>query len=435
MLPDEIASKLTISNNAGAPLTLDLLGRINPAVKLIHPVDRLLAPLVLFRRSGDEFTVEYTVFDPNLDVAVAQYEFLDSNNQPIRPATNVDFGDSIRQAGIVRGQAFTVTQRFLEASQFPEAVKVRVTVYDGFTDSALSLPLNAAEPRATTVSAASYSETALASNAIVAAFGPDLAKTVRTAPGQPLPTALDGTTVQVRDGAGIERFAPLFFVSPGQVNYLIPAEAVSGAATVTVTSGSGAVARGMIQIAPVAPSLFTANASGQGVAAALVLRVKADGSQQYEPVAQFDAASHQFIFRPLDFGPANEQLFLILFGTGLRNRQPSDAVRVRVGGVETEVLYAGAQGSFAGLDQVNVALPRTLADSGPATISLAVNNRAANAVQVSFGHAASGAPSGEAAVQTPDVLPARPFAAGIALPPVRLSETSRPRKFTSDTPR
>ena len=431
VLPDEIASKLTISNNAGAPLTIDLLGRINPKVRLIHPVDRLLAPLVLFSRSGDEFTVEYTVFDPNLDVSVAQYEFLDSSSQPIRPATNVDFGDSIRQAGIVRGQAFTVTQKFLEASQFPQAVKVRVTVYDGFSDSALSLQLNATEPRATTVSAASYSETALTSNAIVAAFGPDLARTTRTAPGQPLPTTLDGTTVQVRDGAGIERLAPLFFVSPGQVNYLIPAESVSGAATVTVTGANGAVARGMIQIASVAPSLFAANSSGQGVAAALALRVKADGSQQYEAVAQFDEASHQFIFRPLDFGPADERLFLILFGTGMRNLLPSDTVRVSVGGTDAPVLYAGAQGSFAGLDQVNVELPRTLADSGLVDISLAINSRAANPVQIRFGNAATASGSATTA-QAPDAVAARlPFVSGIVLPPVRLGETPHQRKITS----
>lgn len=39
----------------------------------------------------------------------------------------------------------------------------------------------------------------------------------------------------------------------------------------------------------VAPALFTADASGRGLAAALVLRIKADNSQSFEPVARFDA--------------------------------------------------------------------------------------------------------------------------------------------------
>jgi len=56
---------------------------------------------------------------------------------------------------------------------------------------------------------------------------------------------------------------------------------------VTVTGGDGAVSIGVGLINTVAPSLFTADASGQGVAA-IALLVKADGSQSYEPIAQFD---------------------------------------------------------------------------------------------------------------------------------------------------
>jgi len=38
----------------------------------------------------------------------------------------------------------------------------------------------------------------------------------------PLPTTLAGTTVRVRDSAGVERLGPLFFVSAGQINYQLP---------------------------------------------------------------------------------------------------------------------------------------------------------------------------------------------------------------------
>jgi hypothetical protein len=91
------------------------------------------------------------------------------------------------------------------------------------------------------VSAASFSAGELASEAIAAAFGTGLAITTQAAETTPLPTQLAGTTVSVKDSAGVERFAPLFFVSPDQINYLIPEGTLPGTATVTVTSGDGKV--------------------------------------------------------------------------------------------------------------------------------------------------------------------------------------------------
>src|SRR5262245_38141360 len=73
------------------------------------------------------------------------------------------------------------------------------------------------------VSAASFSGAELASESIVAAFGAGLATTTQVAASLPLPTTLAGTTVKVSDSAGATRDAPLFFVAPTQVNYLIPA--------------------------------------------------------------------------------------------------------------------------------------------------------------------------------------------------------------------
>jgi len=46
---------------------------------------------------------------------------------------------------------------------------------------------------------------------------------------------------------------------------------------VTITSGDGTVSTGTMQIGAVAPGLFTADSSGQGVAAAYAVRVKAGG--------------------------------------------------------------------------------------------------------------------------------------------------------------
>ncbi len=233
----------------------------------------------------------------------------------------------------------------------------------------------------TSVSAASFSGGSLAAEAIVAAFGSGLATSTTAAAASPLPTTLAGTTVKARDSAGVERLAPLFFVSPTQVNYQIPPGTANGAATVTITSGDGKVSAGAIQIATVAPGLFSANVSGQGVAAAVALRVRQDGAQSYEPVAQFDPAQNKFVAAPIDLGPENEQVFLILFGTGIRFRSALSAVTAKLGGVDCQVAFAGAQDGYVGLDQVNVRLSRSLIGRGEVDVTLTVDGQAANSVK------------------------------------------------------
>jgi hypothetical protein len=142
------------------------------------------------------------------------------------------------------------------------------------------------------VSAANYRGERLARDSIVAAFGAGLATKTEAASGTPLPTQLAGTRVSLKDSAGRQRDAALFFVSPNQVNYLLPADAAVGTATITITSGDGTRSLRTAQITSIAPGLFTANGNGQGVPAAVALRVRADGAQSYELVAVFDAAQN-----------------------------------------------------------------------------------------------------------------------------------------------
>ncbi|MGH9801276.1 MAG: N-acetylmuramoyl-L-alanine amidase, partial [Blastocatellia bacterium] len=174
------------------------------------------------------------------------------------------------------------------------------------------------------VSAASFNASALAGSSIVAAFGDNLAASVQIGSSSPLPVSLAGTSVTVRDGANAEKIARLFFVSPGQINFLMPEGLATGAATILVTNGEGRLAAGTVNIAAVAPALFAANANGKDVPAAVVLRIKADGSQIYEPVAVFDQAQNKFVAVPIDLGPdlgnASDQVFLVGYGTGFRGR-------------------------------------------------------------------------------------------------------------------
>ena len=173
------------------------------------------------------------------------------------------------------------------------------------------------------------------------------------------PAALGGTTVKVKDSVGVERLAPLLYVGRFQVNYIVPSGTVIGTATVTATSIDGAVSTGSLEIRAVAPQLYSGRS---GAPAAVLVRLR-DGAQHEEPVERV-SASGQIEIAPIDMGPETDQLYLLLFGTGLRGRSSLSAVSVRIGGVEAPVLYAGPQGEFQALDQVNVRLPRSLAGRG-----------------------------------------------------------------------
>lgn len=235
-----------------------------------------------------------------------------------------------------------------------------------------------------TVSAASYL-TGFATESIAASFGNNLASTTEVTASIPLPTTLANRMVLVTDSTGAEKLAPLFFVSSSQINFLIPKDTALGNATITVVdSNRKPISTGCATVRQVAPSLFTAAQNGQGLAAAVVLRVKPDGSQRYEPVAQFDAAQNKFIPVPIDLGPemgaASDKVFLVLFGCGWRNLTVSSGIYVELDGLRMDTTYAGPQPDFIGLDQFNVLLPRYLAGKGMVNVVVT----GSNTVQVSI---------------------------------------------------
>jgi uncharacterized protein (TIGR03437 family) len=127
------------------------------------------------------------------------------------------------------------------------------------------------------------------------------------------------------------------------------------------------------------------NANGQGVPAAGFQRFAAGGAQTAEgPVFRFDAATNRFVPAPIDLGPAGEQTFLILFGTGFRNRSALPAVTCQIGGETSEVQFAGAQGGLVGLDQANVRIPRSLAGRGEVNVVFTIDGKTANTVTINI---------------------------------------------------
>ncbi|HMV84875.1 MAG TPA: family 10 glycosylhydrolase [Blastocatellia bacterium] len=232
------------------------------------------------------------------------------------------------------------------------------------------------------VSAASYCGPVLAPESIAAGFSNGISTAILIANTVPLPTQLAGASLAVKDSAGVERLSPLFFVSPGQMNFQVPPGTALGVASLTLTTSLGAPRAQTALIAPVAPGLFSANATGSGAPAAVVIRALADGSLLYEPASVFDPVTNRFVPRQIDLGGENEQVFLVLFGTGWRLRGSLTNVAARVGGLAAEVLYAGQQGDFIGLDQMNVKLPRALVGRGLVEAVLFAEGYSSNAVQI-----------------------------------------------------
>lgn len=232
------------------------------------------------------------------------------------------------------------------------------------------------------VSAANYRGGDFAPESLVTAYGQGLATATQIAPA-PM-TILAGTTVKVFDSAGAMRDALLSFVSPTQINYLMPAGLANGPAMILVTSGDGKIATAEVVIAPVAPALFSANASGRGVAAGIILRIKADGTRSFEPVARFDEARKEFVAVPIDLGAEADQVFFIGFGSGIRGRSALSAVRAVIGNASATLNFAGPQTETPGLDQVNILLPRALAGSGDVELLLTVDGKVANPVRLTI---------------------------------------------------
>ena len=244
-----------------------------------------------------------------------------------------------------------------------------------------SFDIRAVTPLAV-ASAASYSTEAIAPESIVATFGLNLAAGTSLATQQPLPTTLGGVTVNLRDSSGVERGAPLFFVSPGQINFQVPAGLATGNALVETFIDGQIASRGTIRVNPLAPAIFTADSSGRGYPAATLLRYRGGELVGVEPVFEYDAVGKIFVGRPINPGSADETLYLVMYGTGLRQHGGVGSVSVRIGGVDAQVVYAGAQGNYAGLDQLNVRIPRELAGRGEVDLLTTVAGLPANSVRI-----------------------------------------------------
>ncbi len=220
-------------------------------------------------------------------------------------------------------------------------------------------------PSIATVSSASYNLAgAVAPDSIVATFGTNLAATTATAATTAWPTTLGGLQVLVTDARGVTRMAPLYYVSPTQLLYLIPTGTASGAAQIAIGSQ-----RTTVQVAATAPGIYSANQRGTGMAAATYIRVTARGVRTDAVLT--DAGV------PVAVG---DQIYLILYGTGLRGG-PATAT---VGEFVVPVAGPLAQGQYPGLDQINLGPLPLRIGLGQKEIVIRQGDDLANATTVTF---------------------------------------------------
>lgn len=235
------------------------------------------------------------------------------------------------------------------------------------------------------VSAASFQED-LAPDMLATGFSTALA------PGElllgdsvPRPLELGGYTVTITDSTQVDRPAGLIFLADGQVNFIVPEETALGTATVTVRLDGQVVAQGTTGIGATAPGLITATSSGSGAPAGFLQTFPAEGAATADLL--FETATAERAPVPFDISDTSSEYFLLLFGTGIRGRTSLAAVTATVNGVDVTVAFAGAQGEFEALDQLNIGpLPiEALSGRGVVVVEIIVDGTAANTVEIAFG--------------------------------------------------
>jgi uncharacterized protein (TIGR03437 family) len=285
---------------------------------------------------------------------------------------SVQFLDATRNSslGAVSLSGSSMAARLpLDAAQFRAAAGHSVTAsYSGDANfrpsisTPLSLPV-----MMTAVGAVSP---VFAPEQLVTVYGSQLAAETAQAGGVPWPLTLGKTIVNVADSAGISRSAGLLYVSPGQINFQIPAGTALGDAVIVISGPTASIAI-PVPFAAVAPGIFTVSGNGEGLAAAQTVRLRPDGNSVTETITG-----------PIDFG--QDELHLVLYGTGLRNRSSLSDVRCVLNGEALPVEYAGPQGQYPGLDQVNVKLPPSLRGAGLVKVQLSVGVSTANTAELVF---------------------------------------------------
>ncbi len=358
-------------------------GDLRPGVQMIagHFNDDGRTDLVSFSRdqyvinthlnrcaSSNGLTISGRVTDGDLPVGLRGVTLTLSGSTTA--TTQTDSNGNYEISGLIAGGNYTITAERV-ATEFTPANKTINNLTSDQRADFIGMRV------ATAVSAASYARGALAPESLVSVFGVELSEQTEAATTQPLPTFLGGVQVTIQGPVGFA-VAPLLYVSPTQVNFVMPAQFQLGEVTIRVQTvksfGTAAIVK--FQTVRVSPALFTANASGNGAPAGAIVTISG-GTRRDESAGLCSASG--CVPREIDLNAADE-VYLELYGTGLRNHE--QPVTATIGGEAIPVTYAGKQNDFAGLDQINVRIPKTFSKHGELELVLTADGKASNAVRV-----------------------------------------------------
>ena len=196
----------------------------------------------------------------------------------------------------------------------------------------------------------------------VTLYGTGLAKSNQTA-APPYPLTLNGVSVLVNN-----KPAPLYFVSPGQLNVLVPFATTGPTATIVVQNSNVNSNTVTVPVAATAPGIYTLDQSGSGGGAILhadYTLVNADKPAIGGETVLVYLTGLGTVTPTLADGTAGNINTLY--------RSDADLV-VYVGGEPATVLFKGLAPGYPGLYQLNVTLPQFLKASGNLPLAIQTPN-------------------------------------------------------------
>jgi uncharacterized protein (TIGR03437 family) len=208
----------------------------------------------------------------------------------------------------------------------------------------------------------------------------------------PLPTDLADVQVTVSTAAadGTSVLAPLYFVSPGQINFVVPWSApTTGTADIQVIKKSTGqlLAASSIPMNTVSPAIFVTTSAGAGAKLAAVINQDGTVNDATHPAKPGEyiaiyATGQGVVSSPPADGdiPKNGLVsaqgnLRVFLGTDFTDQIPLQGTELRsVPGVDTNFIeFSGLSPAFPGMWQVNVRIPQATAP-GANALSLLYNN-------------------------------------------------------------
>ncbi|MFM8394200.1 MAG: hypothetical protein ACKOB4_09800 [Acidobacteriota bacterium] len=365
----------TVAINEGGVLSIVNAGPVGNHDIVVRATDNCgMTTDATLRLTVTPLTIAINSISPERVVAGDRSFELTVNGAGFLPGMVLRVNGDSRPTVIASPVRLTAT---IPATDIAKSGLLSLTVGDANGNTSPSRSL-AVHDRVTVTTATSYSIGEIAPDSIGVAFAPRLAVGIQVATSVPLPVTLLGTKVTVRDSSGVVRNQPLFFVAPQQVNFLLHPETALGEATVTTYIDNEIVSLGNITVVKISPGLFTQNSTGDGVPAAYALRVSG-GNVTGLSVAAYDQAQATWLPVPIDLGPSGDEIYLVLFGSGLRGVSGLTGITATIGDSSIPVLYVGGDSNFVGLDQLNLGpIPRSLIGSGLVNLTVTVDGKRAN---------------------------------------------------------